>query len=379
MKNSLAFIGGVLGLILLGCGGGPPSLNLLPDEANMYPGYKGNASRTGYTEADESSELSPLWKIKFRRPLFYQPSMAGNYLFQPGTDKKIHIIDINTGVEIAEIKLRRHVGTTPELSGPYMAICEEGDNSELIVINYIEGELIWTAKTYRVCLPPVFFNNKIFWLDGKNKLNAARMADGEKLWSIPVKGGSDSGPLIGNGYLFLASRDSTIYCIDIENGKTYWRTAGLGRTNASPAFFGSELYICNADGRVVCYDALSGDLLWEHQDSTRLFYSPSVDEIGVYYGTGDGRFIKLDRRTGKKLWEFKTSSPIRGTALINAKSVIFAGLDYTVYVLDKENGAPLTSFIAGGMISAAPVLFDNKLFIAAQDKILNCFSLKGEE
>jgi len=379
MKISLAVIGGVLGIFLLGCGSRHPSLNILPDDASMYPGYKGNASRTGYIEVEESPELSPLWKIKFRRPLFYQPSMAGNYLFQPGTDKKIHIIDINTGVEIAEIKLRRHVGTTPELSGPYMAICEEGENSELIVINYIEGDLIWSARTYRVCLPPVFFNNKIFWLDGKNKLNASRLDNGEKLWSVKVNGGSDSGPLIGNNYLYLASRDSAIYCIDIESGKTVWRAAGLGRTNASPACFESELYICNADGRVVCYDALSGELLWDRQDDTRLFFSPSVDEAGVYYGTGDGRFIKLDRRTGQKLWEFKTGSPIRGTALINSKSVIFASLDYTVYVLDKGNGQPLTSYVAGGMISAAPVLFDNKLFIAAQDNMLNCFSLKGEE
>jgi len=379
MKFSLAVIGGVLGLAFIGCGSGPPSLDLILGDTNMYPGYKGGASRTGYSETDESSELSPLWQIKFRRPLFYQPSMAGNYLFQPGTDKKIHIIDINTGVEIAEIKLRRHVGTTPELSGQFMAICEEGENSELVVIDYIQGDLIWTAKTYQVCLPPVFFNNKIFWLDGKNKLNAAKLADGERLWSINIDGGSDSGPLIGNGRLYLASRDSTIYCLDIENGHTIWRAAGSGRTNSSPAYFGSELYICNADGRIVCHDALTGELLWDRYDDTRLFYSPSVDEIGVYYGTGDGRFIKLDRHTGQKLWEFKAGSPVRGTALINAKSAIFAGLDYTVYVLDKENGIPLTSFVAGGMISAAPVLFNNKLFIAAQDKILNCFSLKGEE
>jgi len=379
MKISLAVIGGVLGLFLLGCGSRTPSLKILPDDASMYPGYKGNASRTGYTEADESAELSPLWKIKFRRPLFYQPSMAGNYLFQPGTDKKIHVIDINTGAEIAEIKLRRHVGATPELSGSYMAICEEGENSELIVINYIDGDFIWSAKTYRVCLPPVFFNNKIFWLDGKNKLNAARLDNGEKLWSVRVKGGSDSGPLIGNDHLYLASRDSSIYCLDTESGKTIWRAAGLGRTNASPACFGSELYICNADGRVVCYDAISGELLWHRQDDTRLFYSPSVDEASVYYGTGDGRFVKLDRQTGQKLWEFQAGSPIRGTALINSRSAIFASLDYTVYVLDKENGQPLTSYVAGGMISAAPVLFDSKLFIAAQDKILKCFSLKGEE
>ncbi|MCP4581666.1 MAG: PQQ-binding-like beta-propeller repeat protein [candidate division Zixibacteria bacterium] len=379
MTKNLAFLGGVLGIMLSGCGGGPPQLDVIPNQAEMYPGYKGGSSRTGYTDSNESTKLSLLWQIKFRSPLFFEPSMVGDYVFQPGTDKKIHVLNINTGVEIAEIKLRRHIGTTPEISGPYMAICEEGEKSELLVINYVNGELIWSASTYRACFQPVLYNNKIFWADGRNSIHAAWLIDGEKLWSKNVDGGFDVGPIVCNDRLYITSRDSTIYCLDPENGETIWRTPGLGRTNSSPACFETELYICNADGTIAGYNAITGELLWQYEDHSRLFYSPSVDECGVYYGSGDGLFIKLDRLTGQKLWEYKTGSPVRGTALINSQNVIFASLDYTVYILDKTSGLPLTSFIAGGMISAAPVLFDNKLFIAAQDKFLNCFSLKGKE
>ena len=380
MKKRLVLIGGVLGIILLmACGGHPPPLKTTPDPSDIYSGYKGDSSRNGYSNTDDVVDLTPLWQIKFRRPLFYQPSLAGNYIFQPSADKKIHVVDVNTGEEVAEIKVRRHIGTTPEMFGPYMAVCEEGDNSELLVFNYIEGHVVWTSKTYRACLQPVLSNNKIFWVDGRNRLNAAWLKDGKSIWSVKILDGSDVGPIMGNDKLYLTARDSTIYCINPEDGATVWKTTGPGRTNSSPACFGDELYICNSDGVVTCYNATSGDLLWRYDDGSRLFYSPSVDETSVYFGSGSGRFVKLDRLTGKKIWEFQAESPVRGTAIISAKAVIFASLDYTVYVLDKATGRPITSYIAGGMISAAPVIFDRKLLIAAQDKYLSCFSLEGEE
>jgi outer membrane protein assembly factor BamB len=380
MKKSLVFLGGVLGILTVsGCGDRHPPLNIVPAQSEMYPGYKGDISRNGYLESDQSGEMTPLWQIKFKYPLFNQPSLAGDYIFQPGSDKKIHVIDIKTGVEIAEIKVRRHIGTTPELSGRYMAICEEGESSELLVIDYIEGQLLWSAKTDRVCLQPVLYDNRIFWVDGRNRINCADLENGEKLWTKKIAGGFDAGPIIGDDRLFVVSGDSTVYSLNPADGQVVWDIKGPGRTNSSPAFSGNELYICDANGLVTCYDAISGEMLWSHDDGTRLFYSPSVDAEGIYYGSGDGRFVKLDRRTGAKFWEFDTGSPVRGTALVNEKAVIFTSLDYTVYILDKFSGRPITSYVAGGMVSAAPVLHDDKLLIAAQDKFLNCFSLRGED
>ena len=380
MTKRLVLIGGVLGIILLmACGGHPPPLKTTPDPSQIYSGYKGDSSRNGYSNTDDSIEFVPLWQIKFRRPLFYQPCLAGDFIFQPSADKKIHVVDVNTGEEVAEIKVRRHIGTTPEISGPYMAVCEEGINSELVVFNYIEGRVVWSAKTNKACLQPVLSNNKIFWVDGRNRLNAAWLKDGKSIWTERIKGGSDVGPIMGDGKLYLSARDSTIYCLNPVDGAIIWKTPGMGRTNSSPAYFGNELYICNSDGVVTCYNADSGDLRWHYDDGSRLFYSPSVDETSAYFGSGSGRFIKLDRLTGEKIWEFQAESPVRGTAIVNAKAVIFASLDYTVYVLDKTTGRPITSYVAGGMISAAPVLFDRKLLIAAQDKYLSCFSLEGEE
>ena len=379
-KNSLVLIGGVLGaLSIAGCGGGPPPFEVVPESSDMYIGYKGDVSRSGYTNSSADIGFSPLWQIKFRRPLYFEPAMAGDYAFQPDTDRKIHVIDINTGVEVAEIKVKRPIGTTPELYGQYMAIGEEGLNSELVVFDYIKGRVNWTAKTYRVCLQPLLYDNKIFWVDGKNRINAANLEDGEKLWSKKILGGVDTAPILCNDNIYVTSRDSLIYGLAPEDGSVIWKAKGLGRSNSSPACFEDKIYICNSNGIVAAYDVSKGDLLWSHDNGSRLFYSPSVDSGGVYFGSGDGMFVKLNRTTGELIWDYNAGSPVRGTAIVNAKATVFTSLDYTVYVLDKFTGKPITSYVAGGYISAAPVLFDNKLFIAAQDKSLNCFSLEGEE
>lgn len=366
-------------MLVLGCSSKHPPLEIVPDEANMYAGYKGDASRSGFNNSDNDIDFSPLWQIKFRRPLFYEPAMAGSYAFQPDGDKKIHVIDINTGEEVAEIKVRRHIGTTPELYGPYMAICEEGEHNELVVFDYIEGRLLWTARTFRVSLQPLLYDNNIFWVDGMDQVNAARLDDGEKLWSQKIFSGLDTSPILCGDNIYVTSKDSIIYCISPDKGKILWRRKGLGRTNSSPACYDSSLYICYADGIVAAFNSNNGNLLWSHENGSRLFYSPSVDTEGVYFGSGDGRFVKLDRLTGEVIWDYNAGAPVRGTAIINTKAAVFTSIDYTVYVLDKYTGRPITSFVAGAAVSASPVIYDNKLFIAAQDKFLNCFSLEGEE
>lgn len=380
MIKSLVRIGGVLGLtVVFSCGGAHPPLNIDPDLNRIYSGYKGGVSRDGRVNIDREVDLTPLWQIKFRYPLFFSPSLAGGYIFQPGTDKKIHILEVNTGVEVAEIKVRRQLGTSPELADSFMAVCEEGKKGKLLVINYFSGELAWSTETYGLCLPPVIYNDKIFWVDGKMTINAAELADGQKLWSVELNEGFDTGPIICEVRLFVSTADSMIYCIDTESGEKLWSRCSSGRTNSSPACFNDRLYFCLANGKVICYDYSTGEQLWEHKEKTRLFYSPSVDESGVYFGTGDGLFVRLDNDSGDKLWEFSAGAPVRGTALVTPKTVIFTSLDYTVFMLDKYSGELLSSYVTSGMISAAPVLSGDKLFIAGQDRFLYCFSPAEEK
>lgn len=379
MIKSLVRIGGVLGLtVVLSCGRGYPLLNIGPDPTGIYSGYKGGASRDGCVSTDEEVGLTPLWQIKFRYPLFFSPSLIGDYIFQPGTDKKIHVLEVNTGVEVAEIIVRRQLGTTPELADSFLAVCEEGKKGELLVINYLSGELTWSAETHGLCLPPAIYDNTVFWVDGKMIINAARLVDGQKLWSVRLNSSFDTGPVIYKGRLFISTCDSTVYCIETESGNTLWSQHSWGRTNSSPACYHGRLYFCLAEGNVVCYDCYSGELLWEHKEKPRLFYSPSVDESGIYYGTGDGLFIKLDKDNGQNIWQFSAGAPVRGTALVTPKTVIFTGLDHTVFMLDKYSGELLSSYVTSGMISAAPVLSGDKLFIAGQDKFLYCFSPKED-
>lgn len=376
MLKSLVNIGGVLGLaVVLSCGGKHPALNLEPTPSYKYAGYKGGASRDGYFKSDEDIGLSPLWQIKFRYPLFYSPSMAGEYIFQPGTDKKIHVIEVNTGVEVAEIKVRRQPGAVPELADSFLVICEESEEGELLVINYISGELVWNVKTYGLCLQPAIYNNAVFWVDGRETINAARLTDGYRLWSEKLGAVFYAGPVICNDRLFIATAEGIAYCLDVENGEILWQDdEGSVMANSSPACYQDRLYYCSADGRVICYDSFDGEILWEHNEKPRLFYSPCVDESGLYYGTGDGLFVKLDRDSGEKIWEFSAQAPVRGAALVTPRTVIFTSLDYRVFMLDKENGELLSSYTTSGMISAAPALYRDKLFIAAQDKFLYCFS-----
>jgi outer membrane protein assembly factor BamB len=379
MKKSLVRLGGGLGLVMfLACAGNHPRLDINPDPQNMYAGFKGDANRNGYINGANATALDKQWQIKFKNPLYYSPSLAGSYLFQPAADKKIHVIEVNSGKEVAEINIGRPIGCSPELADSFMAVCEDGNGDNLLVINYLTGKLVWHTKTFGLCLPPLLYKNKIFWVDGQKSFNAANLGDGSKLWSVEIDKGFDAGPLIDNDNVIVVTEDSTLRCYDYQTGNPRWQRKLPGRANSSPACFDGQSYLCLGDGTVICCDMATGDMIWQYKDKPRLFFSPAIDSTGVYYGNGEGNFIKLDRNTGQKLWGFTTDAPIRGSALVTRKTVVFASLDHKVYLLNGENGQLLTSYATKSMIMAAPAILGDKLFIAAQDKYLYCFLLTGD-
>lgn len=379
MKNRLVAFGGGLGaLLFLACAGNDIRLNITPDPQNMYAGYKGGASRSGYIDAPVADTLTDIWKIKFRYPLHYSPSLAGNYLFQPGADKKIHVIEVNTGVETAEIKLRRPIACSPELLDSFMVICDELDGDNMLVINYLTGKLVWKNRVLRPNLPPALYDNKIFWVNNKKSLIASRLSDGQEIWKIELDKNIDSGPILSGEKVLLASDDSMLTCYNVADGGLKWRCKMPSRANSSPACFDGRAYACLGDGQIICVDLATGELSWKVVAKPRLFFSPAVDSTGLYHGNGDGNLVKLDRLTGEKIWEFVTGTPIRGTALVTANAVIFGGLDHNVYIIAKSDGRLIASYETKGMIMAAPALIDNRLFIAARDKYLYCLSITGE-
>ena len=359
----------------LACAGSHPNLKISPENYPLYSAYKGGPARTGTIAGETGQSLEKLWQIKFRLPLYYSPAMADNYLFQPGSDKKIHVIEMNSGNEVAEIKLRRQLGCSPELADSLMAICEDGQRSQLLVINYLAGRKVWSKTTFGLCLPPAIDNDRIFWADGRGKINCADLFSGELIWSSDIGERPDVGPVLGADRLIEAAVDGSLICLSRKDGRIIWRNHYGRRTNSSPALSGDYIYICFGDGGIGCFDINNGNQLWHHADKPRLFYSPSVDSGGVYYGTGDGRFVKLDRNTGSVLWEYSTSLPIRGAAAITDNAVIFSSLDSKVYMLDKTTGRLIASESTGGMVTAAPAVSDGRLFIAGQDKNLYCFLL----
>jgi hypothetical protein len=379
MRNRLVAFGGGLGvLLILACAGNDIRLNITPDPQNIYAGYKGGASRSGYIDVSHADTLSDIWKIKFRYPLHFPPALAGNYLFQPGNDKKIHVIDVNTGVETAEIRLKRPIACSPELSDSFMVICDELEDDNLLVINYLTGRLVWKGKVLRPNLPPALYENKIFWVDKEKSLVASRLEDGKEIWKSELGGFLDGGPIICENYVLVAHSDSMLECYAISDGNLKWRRKIPARTNSSPAYFDNRIYLCLGDGQVICIDLVTGELLWKFVDKPRLFFSPALDSTGLYYGNADGRLVKLNRLSGKKIWEYSTNTPIRGTALVTRDAVIFGGLDHNVYMIASSDGRLIASYKTKGMIMAAPAIIDNRLFIAARDKYLYCLSLIGE-
>lgn len=80
-------------------------------------------------------------------------------------------------------------------------------------------------------------------------------------WQIKLGGGIASSPAVSNGTLYVGSRDSTVYAIDIETGQIQWRVKTGGPVESSPSIIGENLLIGSVDGYLYTIETQTGKVI----------------------------------------------------------------------------------------------------------------------
>ncbi len=179
-------------------------------------------------------------------------------------------------------------------------------------------------------------------------------------WESATGGYIDADLIAGNGRLYAASWDGSLYALD-DQGAMLW-TRNLGDTlDATPVLADGQIFLQNWSREVYALDAATGQLRW------RFDYSPSrlddhrqagllvVDDL-LLVPAWNGTLFALDVTSGERRWDFFGGSPLRARPVRDGDKLYLASGDGTLSALTTEGSLRWQKSLDSPLLSSPAIL-----------------------
>jgi outer membrane protein assembly factor BamB len=222
-------------------------------------------------------------------PMPVSAAVAANekYVYLPGMDKRLHVLDANGGHELFK-------ATADNFSGITSVLATEA--------------------------------SVIFATDGGNVI-CMETSSPKRIWQRNVVGGITAPLASVSNWIYAASRDTNLYKIDADSGKMVWNFpfhAGSALTTP-PRATQTTVYQYAENKGVYAIDANSGKQLWLLPDGAGLL---AENGSTAYIMDKNNNCVAMDNRQAKKIYIINFA-PVTAYAANTA--------DAKVYIMDGKN------------------------------------------
>lgn len=206
-------------------------------------------------------------------------------------------------------------------------------------------------------------------------------------WRYQTEGAVRTSAAIVDGVAYVGSYDGWLYALDIGTGRRLWRFPAESPITGAPSVCDDEIFFGTEAGDVFCVaqprkgGPPTGQLVWRYNASASVTASPLVTDSGlVIVGSCDSYIYALDRYTGKLVWKIATGGPVLASAskvghripagvddtgkpTSRSAGVLVGSSDGKLYAIEEVAGQVIWTFTSDGPITAAPVLYGDRLYL----------------
>ncbi len=185
-------------------------------------------------------------------------------------------------------------------------------------VNVIDGTTLWTGPGVGEYVYSAVAAGDTVFFDGSQRVVAARLEDGSKLWEYtPDAELSGTRLVLADGLLFVMDRVGTVHALSTATGEDLWKSPNAGDEYSTLMAAPGYVYVASF-GKIVALETKQGSRQWDRQVPSfaprmayangRLFatYPPQGWALGT--PPPEGLYhpvIALDGRSGSLLWELK--------------------------------------------------------------------------
>lgn len=230
---------------------------------------------------------------------------------------------------------------------------------------------------------PLASQLELKWKYKLGALEITRAGEGTRFWT----GTGWTGQAVKWGQrIFVGGLDGKFYCWDAYSGKVIWTLKTQRMFKSSPCFYDERLFVGNVDNKFRCIDARTGKVIWHYDMRGDCDSSPVVAD-GILYAASESGFLHaLDPRTGGHHFKLNMgghkgpggSQGIESSPVIDGDELWVGTYDGFLYRIDRFQGKVLSKMVTGDDTDATPVVTDDYVFAAAEQKnpMLSCFERK---
>jgi outer membrane protein assembly factor BamB len=231
------------------------------------------------------------------------------------------------------------------------------ENGDLHAIDR-DGRIRWKLATGRpIRSQPAVIGRDLYLASDTGFLYKLDPDTGKEQWRAKVDSGS--GPRIPGSEektrwdrygssvvadekrLYFASRDKSVYAIDIKSGIEAWRVAMDDIMTATPALHGGNVIVADYAGKVRALSTRDGAVRWTYDAKLGIPGDLVVAEGRVLLGSRSYDLIAVDADTGKELWKhYYWFSWIESPPVVRDGVVYTGSSDATaVYAINLADGS----------------------------------------
>jgi outer membrane protein assembly factor BamB len=203
------------------------------------------------------------------------------------------------------------------------------------------------------------------------------MHSGFRNWQLATPKTVSSTPVLDGGDLLFAGQDGRVACCTklVEPGrrvpKTNWLFQTGGPIFADLAVGAKYVFVASSDRSLYCLDRQKGFLVWRDRFDDAPVGAPVISEGRVYQAvTGQG-LLALDQKTGKHLWQHAEAGKF--LVQLGDDVYLFTGQGpYRLVRLDAKSGKERADVDAGSLTFAAGSRRDQSILLATRTGLLTC-------
>lgn len=367
------------------------------EEQDWWPMFHHDEVHTGYSTSDAPDTNNLLSSYTTSDKVRSSPAIVDDRIYVGSYDGDVYCLNASTMEEIWITSLSDSaIFSSPAVYDGFVYIGSFDDN--VYCLDAANGDKLWNFTTGdNVISSPAVVDDKVYigsWDDYVYCLDADPFDDPDDegipddpgstydlIWSYQTGDTVRSSPAVSDGYVYVGSYDSRLYCLDAVTGIEEWNflIPDDDWVFSSPAVYNGKVYFGSFWGKkIYCLDAENnGAIIWQNTTDQLIMTTPAVAYGNVYIGShfgSAGNISCFNADTGEFKWSYPTGYWVRSSspAVADGK-VYFGSCDHKVYCLEAETGNPIWNYATNGQIWCSPAIADGKLYIGSDDGKIYAF------
>ncbi len=335
-----------------------------------------------------------LWTTKVgtgtrKRQLALVPAYSGGRIYVADTDGGVAAVSAADGRVQWQRQTKLPFSGGPGTDGRQLVL---GTNQgQVVALSAADGNQVWSASVdSEVLAVPLVAGDLVVVHSLDDSVYGLEAATGKQRWRfvypapiLTLRGSST--PVLADGAVLVGLSGGRLVKLDLAGGVPIWEvtvTLPSGRSelervadiDADPVVVGNVAYVGSYNGDLAAVDLTTGDILWRRTLSSHA--GLAADGNDLYVTDSDDNIWSAAPQDGAGRWKQESLRHrlLTAPALLGDYLVV-GDLEGWLHWINRRDGTLAgRTRVAGGAITARPVVADGRLFVYADDGTLAALS-----